>query len=224
MPKKATGEGSFDPVHQWDGGTTWIAHPDEAMERASHALVVQDGVWVVDPVDATGLDDRLAALGTVAGVVVLLDRHTRDAGDIATRHDVPVVVPDWMDGIADDIDATVETFGTTVADTYSVYPLATSRFWQEAALYDEDSGTLVVPETVGTASFFRTGSERLGVHPVKRLRPPRRLREFDPDRVLVGHGEPVTDGAAAALRDALHGARRRAPRLYASTLREFVFG
>ncbi|WP_166377168.1 hypothetical protein [Halorubrum sp. BOL3-1] len=34
--------------------------------------------------------------GDVAGVVVLQDRHTRDAAAVARRHGVPVFVPEWM--------------------------------------------------------------------------------------------------------------------------------
>ena len=224
MPLKADGDAAFDPADSWDGGTTWIAYPDESMQRASHALVVDDAVWLVDPLDGEGLDEHLAELGEVAGVIILLDRHKRDSAAIATRHDVAVHIPEWMDGVAEEIDAPVEAFGTTVADTYTVYPLARSRFWQEAALYDEDEGTLVVPEAVGAASYFLAGEERLGVHPMKRLVPPRRLREFDPDRILVGHGRPITTDAGAALSDALDGSRRRTPALYTKAAKELLFG
>ena len=48
---------------EWDGGVEWLVHPAEAGRRASHALVGEDGVWVVDPLDAPGLDERLAELG-----------------------------------------------------------------------------------------------------------------------------------------------------------------
>lgn len=224
MPLKATGEATFDPDDRWEGGTTWIAHPEESMQRASHALVVDGEVWLVDPVDADGLDEHLAALGDLAGTVVLLDRHKRDADAIARRHDVPVYVPEWMDGVAGEMTAPVERFGTTLAETYSVYRIMDSRFWQEAALYDDEEGTLVIPEAVGTASYFRTGDERIGVHPMLRLRPPRRLREFSPERVLVGHGEPLRSDAADALDSALDGARRRTPALYFDAATDLLFG
>ena len=42
-------------VRRWENGLTWMAHPDEGMHRASHALVIDDDdVWLVDPLD--GLD------------------------------------------------------------------------------------------------------------------------------------------------------------------------
>jgi hypothetical protein len=82
----------------------------------------------------------------------------------------------------------------------------------------------VVAEAVGTAEYYLASSERLGVHPALRLFPPRRLGRFDPERVLVGHGAGILDDAAAALSDALDGARARAPGLYAKTAKEFITG
>ena len=106
---KGSGEASLREIDRYDGGVGWIAYPDEDMQRASHAVVGENGgVWVVDPVDAAGLDELLAEYGEVAGVVVLLDRHKRDAAAIATRHDVSVYVPDFMDAVAQELDAPVE--------------------------------------------------------------------------------------------------------------------
>ncbi|ELZ12748.1 hypothetical protein C479_03895 [Halovivax asiaticus JCM 14624] len=205
----------------FDGGFSWIAHPDERMQRASHALVVDDAIWVIDPVDGDGLDELLAERGSVAGVVVGLDRHKRDAAAIATRHDVAVWLPDWFDGVESELDAPVRRFGAELADTGIRSQVVTrSRFWQEVALFDPATETLVVPESVGTASYFRTDAERLGVHPARRLWPPRkRLSGFDPHRVLVGHGAGIETGAGDALDAALAGSRRRSPTLYASILR-----
>ncbi|WP_415381583.1 hypothetical protein [Halosimplex sp. TS25] len=224
MPMKATGRApSWREIDQWDGGTGWIAHPDEKMQRTSHALVDGDDVWLVDPVDVEGLDERLADLGTVRGTVVLLDRHTRDSAAIARRHDVPVFVPEWMDDVPADVDAPVRTIRRGLPDSdYDLHKLIDNPLWTEAFLYDEDSKTLVVPEAVGTAAYFRAGNERLGVHPALRLTPPRSLGRFGPDRILTGHGAGVFDDAAGALAEALDSARWRAPRLYAETAREFL--
>ncbi|MFC3957043.1 hypothetical protein [Halovivax cerinus] len=211
----------LDVVADFDGGFSWIAHPEETMQRASHALVVDGAVWVIDPIDGDGLDELLAERGHVAGAVVTLDRHRRDAASIATRHDVDVWVPDWFGGVASELDAPVRRFGAELAETGIRSQVVTrSRFWQEVALFDPDTATLVVPESVGTAPYFLTGDERLGVHPARRLWPPRnRLYGFDPQRVLVGHGTGIHDDAGGALRDALEQSRRRTPALYASILR-----
>jgi len=208
-----------------DGGFGWIAHPEETMQRASHALAVDGKVWVIDPVDAEGIDDRLADLGEVAGVVVLLNRHKRDATALARRHDVPVYLPAAMEGIASDIDAPVETFERELADTgYGAHTVVDNFAWTEVALYGEDTGVLVVPEAVGTTGYFLAGNERLGVHPALRLKPPKKLRRLDPERILVSHGSGIHEDATGALRDALSGARGRTPRLYLKNLKSFLPG
>lgn len=224
MSLKGSGAATeWQEIDEWAGGTGWVAYPDEAMERASHALDGEDGVWLVDPVDFEGVDDVLADRGEVAGVVVLLNRHKRDAARLARRHDVSVHVPEFMDDVIRDIDAPVEPVRTDLAGTeYGVHTVVDNAVWKEAMLYGEVTDTLVVAEAVGTTSYFRTDDERLGVHPALRLKPPRRLRRLDPERVLVGHGPGVFEDATAALEGALTGARRRTPRLYAKNLREFL--
>ncbi|WP_436924811.1 hypothetical protein [Halosimplex amylolyticum] len=224
MPMKASGRASsWREIDEWEGGTSWIAYPDETMQRASHALVDGDDVWLVDPVDVDGLDERLSELGTVRGAVVLLDRHKRDSAAIARRHDVPVFVPEWMDDVPADIDAPVEPIRRGLPDSnYDLHKLVDNPLWKEGFLYDEDSKTLVVAEAVGTTSYFRAGRERLGVHPALRLTPPRSLGRFAPERILVGHGHGVTEDAAGALAEALDSSRWRTPRLYAEAVREFV--
>lgn len=224
MPLKKTAPATdYEEIDRWDGGVGWIAYPDEELQRASHALAVDGDVWVLDPVDAPGLDDLLSEFGEVVGVVVCVDRHERDAAAVANRHDAPVYVPDWMTGVASGLDAPTERFGRELAD--SGYRALTVRDqaippWQEVALYNEARGTLVVPESVGTTPIFRAADERLGVHPLLRLTPPvRTLGELTPQRVFVGHGEGVTDDATSALREALDGSVAQAPSAYARALR-----
>ncbi len=222
---KSSGDADLAVVDEFDGGVGWIAYPDETMERASHAVSVDGDVWVLDPVDAPEVDDLLADLdGEVAGVVVCLDRHKRDAAAIATRHDVPVYVPDWMTGVATKLDAPVERFGRELGGLRAITVRDSSLPpWQEVALYDEDGGTLYVPEAVGTCSYMRTGDETLGVHPMLRLTPPRReLGGLDPERVLVGHGAGVLTDGGRALAEALDTARGNAPGLYVDSLRSFL--
>jgi hypothetical protein len=211
-------------VNRFDGGVSWIAFPGEEMERASHALVTEAGTFVVDPVDTTELDDLLSDLGEVAGVVVLLDRHSRDAQAVARRHDVPVYLPSELRGMAGEFDAPIETFSGTLPGTdFRAITVVDTPVWREVALWNEREGTLVVPESVGTAEYFLAPGERLGVHPARRMLPPKNALEgLDPERVLVGHGEGVTSGASAALADALDDSRRRAPSLYAHTARYFL--
>jgi len=213
MPAKATAEPT-DPavVDQWDGGVGWIAHPEETMERASHALSIDEGVWLVDPLYAPGVADLLGDLAEVAGVIVLSNYHLRDADVFAERYDVPVTLPASMTGLEDRIDAPVSRLevGTAVGG-YELFTVARSSWWQEYGLTDGE--TLVVGESVGTAEYLRAGEEALGVMLLRRLRPPRAaLAGRDPDRVLTGHGPGLHENAGEALEEALRNARRRLPR------------
>lgn len=220
---KASGSTSLREIDRWEGGFGWIAHPDEKLQRASHALTVDGDVWLIDPVDAEALDDLLAEEGEVAGVVVLLDRHNRDANAIARRHGVSVHRPSWMNSIDSNYDVPIEDLGDELDGTgYRVRELHDLPVWREAYLYRPEDETLVVGDALGTASYFLTPDERVGVHPMLRLLPPRELAEHDVERVLVGHGEGVTDGAADAVRDTVRNSRRRAPSLYVESIRELL--
>jgi hypothetical protein len=210
-------------IDEWTGGTGWLAYPEEGMQRASHALDGEEGLWLVDPVDFPALDEFLAERGEVRGIVLLLNRHKRDAAAIARRHDVAVHVPHFMDGVLSSLDAEVKPVRHELPDSeYGVHEVIDNPFWKEALLYGEETDTLVVGESVGTNEFNRTREERLGVHPMLRLTPPRILRRLEPERILVGHGEGVFENAAAALTDALDNSRRRAPRVFANSVRALL--
>ena len=172
----------------------WVE--DEFLQRASQALFGEDGTWLVDPVDGAYVDE----LENVAGVVQLLDRHNRDCAAIANRLTVPHhVVP------------------TSRLGAFEFLPVRMKRRWSEVALWWADERVLVCGDAVGTVGYFRAGGERLGVHPLLRLRPPR--LDVHPDVILCGHGPGVFDGADAALREALSTSRRRIPQQLAAALR-----
>ncbi|WP_435333097.1 hypothetical protein [Haloarchaeobius sp. TZWWS8] len=225
MGMKGSGAATdFRVVTEHDGGFGWIAYPDETMQRASHALVDDGDVWVVDPVDVPDLDELLDERGEVVGVVVTLDRHKRDSAAVANRHDVPVYVPNWFDGVAEDLNAPVERFGNRLAETgFRVLRLRDNRFWQEVGLWNPETKVLWVPESVGTISYYCGSGERLGVHPMLRAFPPRRaLDGLDPEVLAVGHGAGVEADATDALRTALANSRKKMLGLYAKNLRAFL--
>jgi hypothetical protein len=180
-------------VDELEFGFGWLER-GSFMRRCSHALAVDGRVWVLDPVADDEALERARSLGEPAAVVQLLDRHNRDSVEVAQRLGVPLhVVPRTAPHGA----------------PFEVVPLLANRFWREVALWFPALGTLVVAEAVGTAQFFRAPRERLGVSPPLRLFPPRRLLAFEPEHLLVGHGEGVHEDATGALRDAITRARGR---------------
>jgi hypothetical protein len=173
-----------------EGIEEWIE--DDFMERCSHALAAEGRTWLIDPVDNSRVDE----LDNVVGVIQLLDRHNRDCAEIAQRLDVPLVVLPR---------APIPPF---------VF-IGISR--REVALWWDERRVLVCADALGTARYFRAGDERLGVHPLLRLRPPR--LDVHPDVILCGHGGGVFDNADAALREAIRTSRRRIPRQFVSAVR-----
>jgi hypothetical protein len=180
------------------GGITWVE--SGMMVRTAHALVSDGRVWLIDPFeDATALE-AAAALGEPAGVVQLLDRHNRDSQALATRlgvplHRLPERIPD---------------------SPFEVVPVLSRPGWHEIALWWEEQHALIVAEAIGTAPPFALG-RRAGVHPMLRLTPPRsQFAAYQPEMLLVGHGQTIESDAAGALDEALARARSDTPRFVMS--------
>jgi hypothetical protein len=175
-------------------GLTWVE--PGGMARAAHA--VRDGghVWLIDPYEDDAALAAAGELGEPSAVIQLLDRHNRDCAAIAGRLGVPHLrVPAAVAG-----------------SPFEIVPVVSQRFWKEVALWWSDERTLIVAEAVGTVSAFALG-RRVGVHPMLRLLPPTGLRDYRPERLLVGHGKAIEEGGAAALNDALSGSRGDIPKL-----------
>jgi hypothetical protein len=201
----------FAIVDEWADGFGWRAHPDEPGTRTSHAAATDNGVWLFDPLDAPGIDERIAELGTVAGVAVLADYHTRDAAAFAHRYDVPVTVPAWLSRPPDRLTVPVERVDASVAG-FELRPLRPLCAWRETVAYRERDGTLYAPDFLSTHPKFTVGDERLGMPTFSRLSPPTERFDCAPARILLGHGNGVFEDATAHLRRTLSGARRRFPR------------
>jgi hypothetical protein len=170
-----------------DFGFGWIA-VGLPVARTSHALAADDGVWVVEPVDVPGLDERISALGEARGVLQLLDRHDRDCAAVARRLGVP--------------------HHRLGAGPFQPVPIVSVPGWRELALWWPERRVLVAADALGSLPYFCEPGAALGIHPLLRLTPPRRLGRLDPLHVLVGHGEGVHDDAAGELRRALARSRR----------------
>jgi hypothetical protein len=189
------------PVDEQEDGFGWLV--DEPFERTSHAIRVDGRVWLIDPVDAPELADRIRALGEPVGVLQLLDRHNRDGAAWSARLGVPLV----------------RAFESVAGTPFQALPVRDNRLWREVALWEPESRTLLCADVLGTLEFFRAGDERIGMHPLLRVAPPRSLVSVAPERVLVGHGGGIHQDAAAAVRDTVDNARRRIPAALASAVR-----
>jgi hypothetical protein len=171
---------------EYDFGLTWVID-DEAMQRASHALVADGRVWLVDPVAVPEAIDRATALGEIAGVIQLLDRHNRDCAKLAERFGVP---HHRLPGAITDA-------------PFEVVKVVDVPKWRELALWWPEHRALVVSEAVGTGPMFVPSGRDAGVHLFLRLRPPGAPKRYAPEHLLCGHGAPLHGAAAAAgLREA----------------------
>ena len=183
----------FEFSDEFEHGFAWHRDGDR-IHRTSHAIRSRGGVWLIDVVDAPGLDERVRALGEPAGVVQLLDRHKRDCAAVAARLGVPLHV-------------------LTAPDGLEARRIVDWRFWKEIALWFPDERILVCADALGSVAYFRAKDEPFGVHPLLRLFPPKRaLGDLDPEHVLFGHGSGYHGSdSAERLRAALETSRRRLP-------------
>ena len=180
-------------------GFGWISAQKPRLEMASHALAADGRVWLVDPTEADGVSERVRTLGEAAGVIQLLDRHNRACARWADRLGVPHHrVP--FEGVPE--------------SPFEIVPVVRWSRWHEVALWWPERRVLVCADALGSVRhYFAVAGEPIGVHPLLRLTPPRRLARFDPEHVLCGHGEGVHTRAAEAMREALARSRGRIPRL-----------
>ena len=187
-------------------GFGWIAPEPQFMERASHALATDQGVYVIDPVDVPGVEPRIRALGEPAGVIQLLDRHGRDCWRFADRLGVPLHRT---------------PFAGVPGSPFQLIRILETPFWKEVALWWPQRRVLVTADALGTPDYYRAPGEALAVSPLLRLTPPRRLSGLDAEHVVCGHGAGVHGPAArTALADALGRARRRTPAWAIGQLRQ----
>lgn len=196
-----------DFVDELAEGFGWIE--GASMRRTSHALATGGRVWVIDPIEGEGVDERIRALGEPAGVIQLLDRHGRDGAAFAARlgvrhHVVPAALP---------------------GAPFEPIRIVRNRWWQEVALWWPEPAILVCGDALGTVPFFRAGDEPAGLHPLLRLAPPRALAGLGVRHLLVGHGPGIHgDTAAAAVASAVRTGRRRIPRWLAGVPRIVLGG
>jgi hypothetical protein len=180
-------------IDEFELGFGWLSPERPRLRMASHALLADGGVWLLDPTHADGVEERVRALGPPAGVVQLLDRHNRACAEWARRLDVPL-----------------HTVPFSGVGPFEAIPIVRRRWWSEVALWWPGQRVLVCADALGTVPhYFALDGEPIGVHPVLRLTPPRALGRVEPEHVLCGHGAGVHEDATQAVRDALASSRRK---------------
>jgi hypothetical protein len=188
------------------GVVSWTV-TDEPMERGSHALAAEGRYWLVDPVADEKALAAAEKLGEPAAVLQLLDRHPRDCEELAARYSVPHLrLPEQVED-----------------SPFEMHRVAWIGPWRELALWWPAREILLVPETVGTASYFAVG-RRAGIHPFLRIKPPSMLREFTPKHLLCGHGPPLHKDATAGLKEAIDKSRVDIPKAAFQGIKAFVPG
>jgi hypothetical protein len=194
-------------VDEFENGFGWIGRPGEKMKRTSHAFVEDGEVYLVDPLDARNLDQKIDEYGEVKGLIVLFGRHVRDSEKLADKYDCPIYVPEWFER---ELDAEVVRVSGNIPDTeLEIHDVVDSRFGNEAALYHENTKTLMVADSLGTARHLRGRGEELGMSPLYRLNPPERLLNFEPERIFCGHGEGVQQDASWIMERTIREGKRK---------------
>lgn len=209
----------IEVIDRWENGVGWMVHPNEIARRSSHAIQGNDGVWVFDPLDGPGVDDLITDLGSVAGVALLSNHHSRDADRFAERHGVSIHLPSWMQRAAGQLDAPLETYTAGVGDWLElgdsgieVRTVDPATAWKETIAYRPADSTLRVPDMLSSAPAMTVDGERIACYFFHRFAPPREVfADLEPERLLFGHGEGVSEGAGTALESALRNARRNLP-------------
>ncbi len=198
-------------IDEWENGFGWIGRPGEGMERTSHAFY-DEGLYLVDPLDAENLDQKIEEYDKVEGIVLLFDRHERDSVKLAEKYGCPIFVPEWFER---SLDAEVKEISNNVPGTdWEIHQVIDSMTGKETALYNRENKTLIVADALGTTGHMRGRGEKLGMNPLYRLRPPVKLLEFEPERIFCGHGRGIEENASEVLRETINQARRKAPSAY----------
>lgn len=206
-------------IDEWENGFGWIARPEEDMVRTSHAFQ-DDGVYLVDPLDAVNLDEKLSEYGEVKAIVVLFDRHLRDSEELAEKYSCPVYIPEWLEKSIDS--EVIEVHDRIPGTDWRFIDAVDTLTGREAGLYHEKSGTLTVADALGTVDMFCGRGEKLGLNPLYRLNPPKNLLKFDVERIFCGHGKGIQKNTESTLKNTLNKARRKTPSAYFKAVKSMI--
>jgi glyoxylase-like metal-dependent hydrolase (beta-lactamase superfamily II) len=169
----------------------------------SSALIVQDGVFVIDPIEIADYPlDQLTGTRPIAGIIVTNGNHFRSADTYIRRFSVPLFAhrnslpkraPPGFIEISD---------GSRIGHELEVITIEGAGPGEVALYHAADHGTLIVGDAL--INFEPYG---LALLPekycanIKQMRESlRKLLRYDAERILFAHGMPILSGANARLR------------------------
>ena len=169
----------------------------------SSALTVQDGVFVIDPIEIADHPlDQLIGTRPIAGIIVTNGNHFRSADTYMSRFSVPLFAhrnslpkraPPGFIEISD---------GSRIGNELEVIMIEGAGPGEVALYHAGDNGTLIVGDAL--INFEPYGFALLPekyCENIKQMRESlRKLLRYDAERVLFAHGMPILSGATARLR------------------------
>lgn len=169
----------------------------------SSALIVQDGVFVIDPIEIADHPlDQLTGTRPIAGIIVTNSNHFRSADTYIRRFSVPLFAhrnslpkrapPDFIE-ISD---------GSRIGNELEVIVIEGAGPGEVALYHAGDNGTLIVGDAL--INFEPYGFALLPekyCENIKQMRESlRKLLRYDAERILFAHGMPILSEANARLR------------------------
>ena len=182
----------------------WQTHDKTAKaDLFSSALTVQDGVFVIDPIEIADHPlDQLIGTHPIAGIIVTNGNHFRSADTYIRRFSVPLFAhrnslpkraPPGFIEIGD---------GSRIGNELEVIMIEGAGPGEVALYHAGDNGTLIVGDAL--INFEPYGLALLPekyCENIKQMRESlRKLFRYDAERILFAHGMPILSGVTARLR------------------------
>ena len=169
----------------------------------SSALTVQDGVFVIDPIEIANHPlDQLIGTRPIAGIIVTNGNHFRSTDTYIRRFSVPLFAhrnslpkraPPGFIEISD---------GSRIGNELEVIMIEGAGPGEVALYHAGDNGTLIVGDAL--INFEPYGFALLPEKYCKNIKQMReslrKLLRYDAERILFAHGMPILSEANARLR------------------------
>jgi glyoxylase-like metal-dependent hydrolase (beta-lactamase superfamily II) len=184
--------------------TIWHAYDRTAkVELFSTAVMTSDGLVVIDPVDLNiRARSELEALGPVASIVISNANHRRASDFFGKRYAAPIFAPAELadQDLALGKLAEGEISGLQIIAIDGAAP-------GEFAIYDQrDGGALIVGDSLINFEpySFNFLPPKYCTNHKQMIRSLKRLLDFQFERLLFAHGEPIISRARKRLALLLH--------------------